>query len=197
MPRPRVPRGLRAEKLAALVFPAPVSSPTLPRCLCAPGPGSATTSCRRSRLHSRWLPATIRAVRPAAIGWGGRPSLPGCYSSTSANAGRSPEDHRRPERSGLDPMLFDRDRSAGPTQALPLRRPRRTRSSSSPPDPPPAPAVRVGCALNGPLRSRIDPDMGRQEIQNRTASSDEEPVNDPQRTCLTLAVRSAPWQRFQ
>ena len=79
MQRPRVPRGLRAEKAGGSGPPAPTSSPTLPRCPGPRAPGTATTSWRRSLLHSRWLPATIRAVRPAAIGWGGRPCSPACF----------------------------------------------------------------------------------------------------------------------
>ncbi len=72
------------EKLAALVpRPGSISCATTgswPR-----GPGPAAASCRPSRLPSRRRTA-FRALRPAAIAWGGRPCWPGCLAPTSANA---------------------------------------------------------------------------------------------------------------
>ena len=51
-----------------------------------PGPGPATASCRPSRLPSRRRRTAMRALRPAAIGCGGRPCWRGCFPPTSANA---------------------------------------------------------------------------------------------------------------
>ena len=74
------------EKLAALVPPAPVSSPALPRGPGPPGPGprphraGPTAGAEPARRTPR------RALRPAAIGCAGRPCWRGCFPPTSANA---------------------------------------------------------------------------------------------------------------
>ncbi len=84
-----------------------------------PGPGPATSSFRPSRLPSRRRRTARRALRPAAIGCGGRPCWRGCFPPTQRMRGlwRSPENHRRPDRSGLDPALSGGGRAAGEAPA--------------------------------------------------------------------------------
>ena len=81
-----------------------------------PGPATATASCRPSRLPSRRRWTAMRALRPAAIGCGGRPCWRGCFRRPQRmrRLWRAPTDPRRPHRpacaaycaagrSGLDP----------------------------------------------------------------------------------------------
>ena len=180
------------EKLAALV-PRPGSISCATTGSWRPGPGPASASCRPSRLPSRRRRTARRALRPAAIGGAGRPCWRGCFPPTSANARlwRSPADRRRPDRSDLDPDLSGGGRAAGdaPAESPASAAVRVRRLTSS--------AIRSrrraygGVCPHQSLRPRIDPDTGRQatklycELGRRTG-------NDPQGSCRTLAVRSAP-----
>ena len=67
-------------------------------------------------LRSRRRRIAIRALRPAAIAWGGRhPARPGVCRRHQRLPGlwRSPADRSRPDRSGLDPELSGGGRAAG------------------------------------------------------------------------------------
>ena len=183
---------------APVFVPAPAPSPTLPRGPGAPGPGprahrGGQAGCRAVGGGRRCERCVLRPS--AALG---DPAGAGVFRRPQRMRGlwRAPEDHRRPDRSGLDPMLFDRGRFAGPAPGVgPLPGPRRSRRSSSPPDLPSRPVAVAGRTAGGcpqrSLRPRIDADTGRQatklycELGRRTG-------NDPQGSCQTLAVRSAP-----
>ena len=96
--------------------PAPVSSPALPRGPGAPGPGprahrAGPAGCRAvgggGRLGERCV------LRPSAAV--GDPAGAGVFLRPQRMRGlwRSPENHRRPDRSGFDPDLSGGGRAAG------------------------------------------------------------------------------------
>ena len=66
----------------------------------------------------KWL--QLRALRPAVIGWGGRPCSPGCCRRDHPirRLWRWPENHRRRYRSGLDPRLSGGGRAADPAPSV-------------------------------------------------------------------------------
>ncbi len=95
-------------------------SPTLPRGPGAPGPGprahrGGQAGCRAVGGGRRCERCVLRPSTalgdPAGAGVFLRPQR-------MQSLWRAPEDHRRPDRSGLDPMLFDRGRFAGPAPGV-------------------------------------------------------------------------------
>ena len=145
--------------------PAPAPSPTLPR---GPGP-----PCPRARPH-RAGQAGCRAVGggrryersvlrpspgvggPAGLGVGRRPQR-------MRRLWRAPEDHRRPDRSDLDPDLSGGGRAAGGAPAEgPAAAAVRVRGLTSPPFAPGAVSRREECVLNGLIEYRIGPATGPQ-----------------------------------
>ncbi len=76
---------------------------------------------------------------------------------------RAPEDHRRPDRSGLDPDLSGGGRAAGGAPAEgPAAAAVRVRGLTSPPFAPGAVSRREECVLNGLIEYRIGPATGPQ-----------------------------------
>ena len=122
--------------------PAPVSSPALPRGPGAPGPGprahrAGPTGCRAGgggRLGERCVLRPSTAV--------GDPAGAGVFLRPQRMRGlwRSPENHRRPDRSGFDPALSGGGRAAGDAPAeSPASAAVRVRRLTSSRDPLPAP----------------------------------------------------------
>ena len=114
-----------------------------------------------------------------AATWPGRPWPQGACASSlrSGPAGpgvwrrpqrmrslwRAPEDHRRPDRSDLDPDLFGGHRAAGGAPAKgPAAAAVRVRGLTSPPFAPGAVSRREECVLNGLIEYRIGPARGPQ-----------------------------------
>ena len=153
-----------------------------------PGLGPATASCRPAgcrvggggRLGERCV------LRPSAVL--GDPAGAGVFLRPQRMRGlwRSPENHRRPDRSGFDPDLSGGGRAAGDAPAeSPASAAVRVRRLTYLLDPSPAPGVRLGVPSTSSQATKL----------LRARSKDWQ--NDPQGSCRTLAVRCPPCPRVQ
>ena len=120
-----------------------------------PGPGPATASCPPNRLRSRPRRTAIRferwVLRPSAAL--GDPAGAGVFLRPQRMRGmrRSPENHRRPDRSGFDPDLSGGSRAAGDAPAeSPASAAFRVRRLILPSRPVAVAGRTAGCAPNSP-----------------------------------------------
>ena len=133
-----------------------------------------------------------RRAPPRSLGVGG-PARPRVYHRPQRLPGlwRSPADHRRPDRSSLDPTLPGGRRAAaespaeGSTTARVRMRPLTFLSGSLP-----VTAAGPGASSRASSSTALDP-IRAHRLPNPTASPAQRPANDHQRACPASCVGSA------